>query len=310
MPTAQSKRWVFTHNNPTPADKDTLFAQLDHGDVVYAVVGNEVGESGTPHLQGFVIFKNNKRFTAAKTFLGQRCHLEVARGTSDQAATYCKKEGDFREWGQLPPNDQGKRSDFDRLKQFILEADHEPTPYELANEFPSLYCRYRQSVMHFVDLLYKPPPQEIGLPNGWQRQLESQLGRDAGDRSITFVVDPAGKAGKSWFVRYFMAKHPKECQRLSVGKRDDLAHVFNPAVRYLFIDIPRTQLEFLQYSFLESVKDRMVFSPKYESVCKTVLHNIHVVVFTNEEPDYNKLTADRYDMFYTYADEPAVDLTT
>ncbi len=299
---SQSKRWCFTHNNPTVDSRNVLIQTLQSDDVVYGIIANEVGEGGTPHNQGYLVFKTNKRLNAVRRLL-PGCHLETARGTNKQASDYCKKEGDFVEFGQIPP-EQGKRSDWERLKEWISDLDHYPSKYELATEWPSLYGRYSSRVLEFVEILYQPTAREIGLPNGWQRELESQLDREPGNRKIKFVVDSQGNTGKTWFIKYYMAKHPKKCQRLSVGKRDDLAHSFNPAVTHLFIDIPRTQLEFLQYSFLESVKDGMVFSPKYESTCKTVDHDVHVVVFCNEEPDYNKLTGDRYDVFRPFDDQP------
>jgi hypothetical protein len=52
----------------------------------------------------------------------------------------------------------------------------------------------------------------------------------------------------------------------------------------------------LQYGVLESIKDRLVFSPKYCARTKRVIHNPHVIVFSNEMPEMNKLTDDRYDV--------------
>lgn len=94
---AQSKRWCFTLNNWTKDEKDRLLAWASQ----YLVVGEEVGESGTPHLQGFVIFLTNKRLTACKKLL-ERAHWEPARATSEEAALYCKKEGKVEERGTLP----------------------------------------------------------------------------------------------------------------------------------------------------------------------------------------------------------------
>ncbi|AXH76773.1 MAG: putative viral replication protein [Taphiavirus pestrotis] len=306
---SQSKRWCFTHNNPTADSRLVLTTTLSNDNVLYAILGDEVGEQGTPHCQGFVVFKTNKRFNAVRNLL-PGCHLEIARGNNKQASDYCKKEANYVEFGQLPPEAPGKRSDWDRFKEWVQQLDHRPTKYELATEWTSLYGRYSSRVLELVEILYQPPSQEIGLPNGWQRELERQLDAEPGNRRIKFVVDERGNTGKSWFVRYFMFKHPKKCQRLSVGKRDDLAHAFDPSVTHLFLDIPRTQLEFLQYSFLESVKDRMVFSPKYDSCCKMLDHDVHVVVFCNEEPDYNKLTNDRYDIFRPFADDEQSDVET
>ena len=83
---------------------------------------------------------------------------------------------------------------------------------------------------------------------------------------------------------------------MGVGKRDDLAHAVQQDKKYFFFDVPRTQLEYFQYSILEQLKNRIVFSPKYSSRVKVLDHIPYVVVFCNEQPDRTKLTADR---FYT-----------
>lgn len=64
----------------------------------YVVIGEEVGESGTHHLQGYAEFtKPAKWAPLAKKF---KMHCEVARGTALQAIEYCKKDGIFVERGE------------------------------------------------------------------------------------------------------------------------------------------------------------------------------------------------------------------
>ncbi len=93
----RSRGWCLTINNPPVED---LFAEHS-AKLTYYVVGKEVGESGTPHLQAFVIFKNRARFTAVKKCFS-KAHIEPQKGTDSEAADYCKKDGDFIEVGELP----------------------------------------------------------------------------------------------------------------------------------------------------------------------------------------------------------------
>lgn len=293
----RAKRWVFTLNNYTEGEKQLLCDLCDSDHVKYGVLGYETGESGTPHIQGYVIFADTKSFTQTKALVGDRAHLEVSRGTPKEASDYCKKDGDFDEFGELEVS-QGKRSDWDRLKQWCLEQNFMPTDRALFLEFPTLMGRYQSGVRAMCNALIGVDSREIGQPRPWQRQLELQLDGEPHERRIKFVVDEAGNSGKSWFKRYYALKHPNDVQMLSIGKRDDIAHALDPRRRTFLLDVPRGSMEYLQYSILEMIKDQVVFSPKYDSQTKILESPAHVVVFSNEHPDMDKLTRDRYEIIY------------
>lgn len=109
----RSRRWCFTLNNYTPEEYD---AAVKFDNVRYLIVGEEVGENGTPHLQGYVGFRSPMRLRSVRTFL-PRAHFEIARGTEKQNYTYCSKDGKFREVGSI--SEQGKRSDLLEMKEAI-----------------------------------------------------------------------------------------------------------------------------------------------------------------------------------------------
>ena len=97
-----SKRWVFTLNNYSPHDQDRLRALSRDPVCSYLIFGREVGDNGTPHLQGFIILSARKRLSQVKALVGGRAHLEVARGSPAEASAYCEKEEDYEKFGELP----------------------------------------------------------------------------------------------------------------------------------------------------------------------------------------------------------------
>lgn len=90
----QHRNWCFTCNNYSLED-EALFRALEYA---YLVYGREIGDSGTPHLQGYVQFLRKLRLTALKK-LHRTCHWEVAKGTAKENFDYCSKDGDYFESG-------------------------------------------------------------------------------------------------------------------------------------------------------------------------------------------------------------------
>lgn len=112
----RSRTWCFTINHysaETEDDLDTVIEKLVGLGSVHMVIGKETGDSGTPHLQGFVRFKNQKTFSSMKKLL-PRAHIESCFSEVG-SIQYCKKGGDFFELGQK--TEPGKRNDLEQVKQ-------------------------------------------------------------------------------------------------------------------------------------------------------------------------------------------------
>jgi len=294
-----AKHWCFTLNNPTDDEKHLLHTHgeeigLEDGDPLfsYLIFGREVGESGTPHLQGFFILSKKARIPQIKQIPGlERCHLEMARGTPTQAATYCKKDGDFDEYGSIPL--VGTANQWETFRDWVKDQPEAPTLRDVWEAFPSLAARYKGAVMDCIELFGNRPTLVEGNLRMWQHRVNCLVEQPADDRRIIFVVDPEGNKGKSWLCRYWLTERD-DTQFLSVGKRDDLAYSISVGSKLVVFDIPRGSMEYLQYGVLEMLKNRVVYSPKYSSQTKILEATPHVVVFCNEHPDMNKLTHDRY----------------
>lgn len=291
----QVSRWCFTINNYTDED----ITRLDALNVKYLVYGKEVGQQGTPHLQGFVVFHRTHPRSTAQRLLCPRAHLEVTRGTNQQAADYCKKDGDYVERGDLSGR-SGHRTDWDRFTDFVLELGRIPTERELILHNPSLFARYARRCSQIARaLLPEPDLVNDATPRfGWQTRVSGLVQSDIppSDRTVYFVVDPDGNSGKSWMCRWALSKFPSKVQVLKIGKRDDLAYAIDETKRVFLFDVPREQMQYLQYSILEMLKDRMIFSPKYESGMKILPVSVQVIVFSNEQPNEEALTHDRYEI--------------
>lgn len=292
-----AKNWCFTLNNWTQPEYDHIVEYANScSDCIYFVAGREVGDSGTPHLQGFICFGSRRSLNAVKSALSARMHLEVARGTPEEASVYCKKDGDYVEYGTLPPS-QGHRADWDSFREYVMDLGRVPNDLEIAGRFPSLFARY-SSACRTIAQACLPRPRlvaEGSTLRDWQSSLRDALiGECEDDRSILFYVDSEGNTGKSWFCRYMLDNYEERVQMLGVGRVTDIAYMIDPEKDIFLIDCERSASEFLQYRVLEQMKNRIVTSTKYTATMKVIRKVPHVVVFMNEPPKMDALSADRY----------------
>lgn len=284
---ATFKRFCFTVNNYVEDELDSLRTRLQK-EARYAIFGKEIGKEGTPHLQGYVSLRKNVRIKGAKKLVGDRAHIEKAEGTEQQNFDYCSKDGNFEEFGER--KQPGKRSDIDAFCEAVKQGKFETK--ELRDLHRETFAKYPRFCLDYIN---DHRPRDCPTPHPlreWQADLFKELKGEPNDREILFFVDYLGNSGKTWFAKYYCHLHSNAFY-LRPTKNADMAYALPDDVKVLFLDCTRQQVEHLPYSFIESVKDGMVFSSKYESRLKTN-RGCHVVVFMNQDPDLEKLSEDRY----------------
>lgn len=101
-------RFVLTLNNYTTPEYEELQTVLETISR-WAILGKEVGDSGTPHIQGACCLNKQIAFSTLKRMI-PRAHIEKMRGEPIDSQLYCSKE-DTNPWqcGTMP--EPGKRSD-------------------------------------------------------------------------------------------------------------------------------------------------------------------------------------------------------
>jgi len=103
---SRDRGWCFTLNNPEPNSLDDVRKVCR-----YIISGYErAPTTDTPHLQGFVYFHTVRSFDQVKKLLPD-AHLEMQKGSFEEAIDYCLKECDWHEEGDKPMTKkaQGKR---------------------------------------------------------------------------------------------------------------------------------------------------------------------------------------------------------
>jgi len=294
-----SKFWCFTLNNPTEDVEQTVTDFLSSGNVTYGIYGRETGDSGTPHLQGFVILNRSRELSFLRNKFQAHWLKRYHLSTNEQARDYCKKDGDFDEFGVFPEGvTQGHRSDIDALvawaDDFTNDRGRPPSSPDIAREQPAAFLKYPR----FRALCAHRAPKkqlEFGEPNEWQLEMAEKIANDADDRSIEFVIDPEGGKGKTWFCRWMLTNHDA-CQCLGVGRAADIANLVDETKTVFLFNVARGQMEYLSYQILEALKDRILISGKYQGRVMTWTQNLHVIVLGNEMPNMEKMTADRYNI--------------
>jgi len=121
----------------------------------YCVYQTEVcPKTKKQHLQGYIELVCRTKYTTLKNLLkAPGVHLEARRGTSSQAAEYCKKDESrlpgslIYEEGEISTVSQGKRNDLVAIAELITEEGG--SLRDVAIQYPASYMRMHKGIEKF-----------------------------------------------------------------------------------------------------------------------------------------------------------------
>lgn len=132
----------------------------------------------------------------------------------------------------------------------------------------------------------------------FQQRIVDLCSTEPDDRTIHWFWEPDGNIGKTALAKYLCVNF--KALFLS-GKANDIKSAIvaytkqHGAPKVCIFHFVRTVSDFISYEALESVKDGIFFSGKYES-SMFMMNSPHVICLANFEPEYQALSADRWNI--------------
>lgn len=145
----RSRSWVFVINNPEfPRDNPRLWLDTSK----WCTWQMERGESGTLHVQGYVVFSRKVSGRQLKAMNG-RANFQKRIGNHQQAKEYAQKdesrEAPGETWGE-EPRGQGHRSDLEQVREALVDG---ASDRQIADDHFGSWVRYRRSFSEYRNLI-------------------------------------------------------------------------------------------------------------------------------------------------------------
>lgn len=263
----RAHRFSLTVHGALKEQLNFLKEFLNQDNVTFAVVARESGKQSIhPHFQCYF---ETEELSSPKTELanglGENFHVEVARGTRTSNVRYVYAVDKAYELGMIE----------------YTKGDVEiPRGYSSA---AADFIRYFQ-------------------PRPFQQDVIDVVEGPEEPRVIYWYWEPEGNVGKTCLAIYL---HCTYGAVMVGGKSADILHGFvrvrditghDPKV--VIVDLQRT-VDASQdiYKTIESVKDGIFFSGKYESTMVYIKEKPHVFVVSNHPPDIEMFSKDRWRIF-------------
>lgn len=261
--------------------------------VKFCRIAHEQGSSDTPYDHSHVLVDFGKQFQSrqVRVFDWKDIHPHIKRVLTKNhwrhCISYIAKED--------PENE-------DLVQEY--------NPFEYIWSKPSL----QEALLSYGKLgmtraimdAYNCRPMDITPTSGELRNWQSQLLRiieKPVDRTVNWILDFVGNAGKSWLSRYLMTNYPGKCYACSqFGGQYHAATIIRSATDSgwrgdtVILDVPRSSVDKEIYGPIEDIKNGLTTSLKNNG--RTIVFNpCHVVVFSNYVPKLGMLSFDRWKIY-------------
>ena len=168
----RAHRWVFTLNNPTAESEAKAKEFLESTRVVLVIAEREVGEQGTPHIQGFFCTDKDYHRSTISVWMGSCEYLEKAIGSRKSNYLYCTKEGPDALWMQKGIHYDTKELDTTDQGFAVIHKDLKTkAPAEFEEEHPQFFFFHRQqclaAMLDFQESQQKVWPGRLPDKNFW-----------------------------------------------------------------------------------------------------------------------------------------------
>lgn len=304
--TAQGVHWFGTAfpSPNTAKDAEELMYKFkkvaeDHPGTLLNAQVEKCPDTGRFHVQWCMKFTTNWRRGALFAAVGHKFWCERPR-RFEYVWDYCEKEetavGPRVKVGELKPKRQGERTDIALLVSCIKEMASKQvnglnvfTDDDILREcvarFPESYTKYGNRCADIIRLtrakVFHVAPASW---HKWQVDLLAKFEEPPDDRSIYFVVDVAGGAGKSTLTRELMQRGTA---LPLTGTINNMSHIVsqNQHCTVFIFDLSRAAAENTVHllSMAENLKNSMLINTKYHTSV-TLLKKCHVVFFCNALP--------------------------
>ena len=264
----EGRKWVLIIHGQHQLDFDKLIKYFKTDAVECAIIAKEFGKNKIhPHWQAyFELFERvNNVKNNLKALLGHdNFHVEKAEGTKRSNVRYVYAIDKYWEVG------------------FVEYIKNVETPWD-----------YRDTKPNFWRNIQLRP---------FQKDILDIAKSEPCDRTLYWIYEEQGNTGKTVLAEYLHIFHGAI---ITGGSCEDMKHAVsrwqeitgkNPVV--IIVDLARSdRFDISSAKGIESIKNGLFFSGKYESAMVHAVDKPHVFVFANVKPDRMLFSSDRWQIY-------------